>query len=526
MHLPPRSKGKIEIHSRQSPLARRVGLRALTFIHTAEAGGAALFLAATIAIFWANSPWRDSYETIFHTPMEVTVGAFALAPPSEQANGSGEDHAHDDQEHGDHEGEPVNTLVSASIGGASAIPPALPAESASTEAHDHADDHRMNLHHWINDGLMVLFFFVVGLEIKRELVLGELASFRKAALPAALALGGMIIPAAIYALINMAPGGVARGWGVPMATDIAFAIGVLALLGNRVPNTIRVLLLAFAIVDDIGAIMVIALFYTEQISLTALMLAVAMVGVVVIMQRIGVLDIFPYILVGGVFWALLLSSGVHATIAGVVLGLMTPSVPWLDMQRYSEELDRLQAEYNEAMRVKNEDEASFILGKIEHLTQMTESILDRLIRFLHPWTAFVVLPIFALANAGVVINAESLNIALGSPVLWGVALGLFLGKPIGTTLMAWLCVKSGLVSLPEGTNFKQIFGIGMLGAIGFTVALFITDLAFITPQNTDAAKLGILMATLAASAVGLIYLRAVLPERFSGEMTPAEAAHH
>lgn len=516
--------GKIEVHARQSALARRVGLRALTFIHTAEAGGAALFLAATIAIIWANSPWQDSYEKIFHTPVELTVGAFSLAPPSDQAEGHGEEHGH--EEEGDHEDEPVNELVSASIGGAATLPPSVATESAATVADDHADDHRMNLHHWINDGLMVLFFFVVGLEIKRELVLGELASFRKAALPAALALGGMVVPAAIYAVINTAPGGVSRGWGVPMATDIAFAIGVLALLGNRVPNSIRVLLLAFAIVDDIGAIMVIALFYTEQISMMALILAVAMVGVVVIMQRIGVLDIFPYILVGGVFWALLLSSGVHATIAGVVLGLMTPSVPWLDMQRYSEELDRLQAEYNEAMRVKNEDEASFILGKIEHLTQMTESILDRLIRFIHPWTAFVVLPVFALANAGVVINAESLAVALTSPVLWGVSLGLFLGKPVGITLMAWLCVKLGLVSLPEGADYRQLFGIGMLGAIGFTVALFITDLAFITPEDTDAAKLGILMATIAASAVGLFYLRSVLPNRIADQITPAEAAHH
>lgn len=520
--------GKIEVHSRQSVLARRVGLRALTFIHTAEAGGAALFLAATIAILWANSPWGETYQKIFHTPVELTVGEFSLAPPSEQSNGDGADHGHEGTGPGGHsaEDEAAADLVAASIGGASALPPPAAGEPHSDSAASEAHDHGMTLHHWINDGLMVLFFFVVGLEIKREMVLGELASLRKAALPAALALGGMIVPAAIYAAINVAPGGVSRGWGVPMATDIAFAVGVLALLGSRVPNSIRVLLLAFAIVDDIGAIMVIALFYTEQISIMALMLAVAMVGVVIIMQRIGVLDIFPYILVGGVFWALLLSSGVHATIAGVVLGLMTPSVPWLDMQRYSEELDRLQAQYNEAMRLKNEDEASFILGKIEHLTQMTESILDRLIRFIHPWAAFVVLPIFALANAGVVINAESLSTALSSPVLWGVALGLFVGKPVGITLLAWLGLKTGLMSLPEHTNLRQIFGIGMLGAIGFTVALFITDLAFITPQDTDAAKLGILMATLAASVVGLLYLRSVLPERLSDQMTPAEAARH
>ncbi|WP_158633673.1 Na+/H+ antiporter NhaA [Tautonia sociabilis] len=519
MHLPPRSLGKIDVHSEHSPLARSVGTRALRFIHTAEAGGAVLFLAAMLALIWANSPWGDSYFSLFHTPIKIRIGPLELAPPSEQTAEPGEMAA----------GESPPDEETA----ASAPAPAGEAEHAGVApGEEHPPDaggHQrgMTLHHWINDALMVLFFFVVGLEIKRELVLGELAGISRAALPAAIALGGMILPAAIYTVINaIAPGGVIHGWGVPMATDIAFAVGVLALLGDRVPNSVRVLLLAFAIVDDIGAILVIALFYTEQLSLLALGLAGVLVGVVYGMRRIGVLDVGPYIFVGALVWACLLVSGVHATIAGVVLGLMTPSAPWFDMKRYSIALDNLQAEFNEAMRQGDEEAASYALGKIEKLTQGTESILDRLIRLIHPWSAFVVLPIFALANAGVALTAESLAAAASSPILWGVALGLILGKPIGTTLMAWIAVRLGLVTLPEGTDFRQIFGIGLLGAIGFTVALFITDLAFNDPVRTDASKIGILAASMVAGVVGLTYLRAVLPTPSSGRMAPARAGQH
>jgi NhaA family Na+:H+ antiporter len=510
--------GKIEVHSERSALARSVGTRALRFIHTAESGGIALFVAGLLALVWANSPWGDAYFGLFHTPIEVSFGDFELAPPSEQQHGP---KAEPESQGGD-------APVMASVAGIGAGP------SADSEAHDDAshaesdeahDTHGMTLHHWINDGLMVLFFFVVGLEIKRELVLGELAGLRRAALPAAIALGGMVVPAGIYAAINgVAPGGAVHGWGVPMATDIAFAVGVLALLGDRVPNAVRVLLLAFAIVDDIGAILVIAIFYTEQLSMTALALAAILVVIVYVMRLIGVLDIMPYIFVGGLVWACLLSSGVHATIAGVVLGLMTPSAPWFDMRRFSEALDSLQADYNEAMRQGDEETASYILGKIEHLTQGTESILDRLIRVLHPWTAFVVLPVFALANAGVALNAQSLALAFSSPVMWGVALGLLVGKPVGTTLMAWICVKLGLVSLPEGTDFRQLFGIGLLGAIGFTVALFITDLAFVDPVRIDASKIGILGASTVAGIAGITYLRAVLPPVDANRL--AEASHH
>jgi NhaA family Na+:H+ antiporter len=486
----------------------------LRFIHTAESGGIALFVAGLIALVWANSPWGDSYFGLFHTPIEVSFGDFELAPPSEQR--------HDPEPGADDHG--GDAPIMASVAGTAPDPEAHDDASHAGSEGGHGG-HGMTLHHWINDGLMVLFFFVVGLEIKRELVLGELAGLRRAALPAAIALGGMVVPAGIYAAINgVAPGGAVHGWGVPMATDIAFAVGVLALLGDRVPNPVRVLLLAFAIVDDIGAILVIAVFYTEQLSMTALALAAILVVVVYAMRLIGVLDIMPYIFVGALVWACLLSSGVHATIAGVVLGLMTPSAPWFDMRRFSQSLDSLQADYNEAMRQGDEETASYILGKIEHLTQGTESILDRLIRVLHPWTAFVVLPIFALANAGVALNPQSLALAFSSPVMWGVALGLLIGKPVGTTLMAWICVRLGLVSLPAGTDFRQIFGIGLLGAIGFTVALFITDLAFVDPARVDASKIGILGASTLAGIIGITYLRAVLPPVAAGRM--AAAGHH
>ncbi|QDV35360.1 Na+/H+ antiporter NhaA [Tautonia plasticadhaerens] len=518
MHLPPRSMGKIEVHSERSPLARSVGTRALRFIHTAESSGIALFAAGLIALVWANSPWGGSYFGLFHTPIEISLGEFELAPPSEQGGGGGAEAP----------GEPA---VLAPVAGPDAATGSGDVGDAEAEA-SHAGGgaghgpRGMTLHHWINDGLMVLFFFVVGLEIKRELVLGELAGLRRAALPAAVALGGMVVPAAIYAAINgVVPGGAVHGWGVPMATDIAFAVGVLALLGDRVPNAVRVLLLAFAIVDDIGAILVIAIFYTAELSMTALAVAGVLVAVVYVMRLIGVLDVTPYIFVGALVWAFLLSSGVHATIAGVLLGLMTPSAPWFDMKRFSEALDALQSDYNEAMLRGDEEAASYVLSKIEHLTQGTESILDRLIRVLHPWTAFVVLPTFALANAGVALNAESLAAAFSSPVLWGVMLGLLVGKPVGTTLMAWVAVKLGLVTLPEGTDFRQLFGIGLLGAIGFTVALFITDLAFDDPIQVDASKIGILLGSIVAGIAGIAYLRSVLPPSATGRLAeaPAEA---
>ncbi len=494
MHLPPRSKGKIEVHSENSALARRVGLRALAFAHTAEAGGIVLLIAAIAALVWANSPFAETYEGIFHAPIEVKFGEFELAPPPEleesDAETSGGEEAPDESE---------------------SAPTGVETESESDSSHGSDAGHHMTLHHWINDGLMVIFFFVVGLEIKRELVWGELAGVRRAALPAAIALGGMIVPAGIYAVLNsVGPDGDLGGTGIPMATDIAFALGVLAMLGNRVPNTLRVLLLAFAIVDDIGAIMVIAVFYTNNLSLFALLLSAILLLIVYFMQIVGVLDVGPYIFVGGLVWAAMLCSGVHATIAGVILGLMTPSSPWIDLRNYSKNLDSLQKRFDEALAAGDEELANELLGKIEKFTQGTESVLDRLVRLVHPWSSFVVLPIFAFANAGVALNADSLKAASGSIVMWGIFLGLLIGKPIGTTGIAWILARLGVVSLPEDATWPQIFGIGMLGGVGFTVALFITNLAFSGSSVLDSAKIGILFASLLAGIIGYLYLRALL----------------
>ena len=270
----------------------------------------------------------------------------------------------------------------------------------------------------------------------------------------------------------------------------------------------------------------IALFYTEQLSMVALGLAVLLVLVIFVMRAVGVLDIGPYLFVGALVWACMLSSGVHATVAGVVLGLMTPSMPWLDMRRYSELLDDLQSQFNAALADGDEEMADVMLGRIEYLTRWTESVLDRLVRLVHGCSAYVVLPIFALANAGVALNADSIGAAAGTMVMWGVLLGLLFGKPIGTTGLAWLAAKAGIVELPNGATWKQVFGIGLLGGVGFTVALFVTDLAFSGSSDLDAAKIGILAASLLAGVVGLVYLRTTLPapERSGARDQRAETA--
>jgi len=496
MHLPARSVGKTEVHAQRSLLARRVGLRALAFVHMAELGGAVLFVAALAAMIWANSPWRDSYIRIFQMPVELTFGEFSLAPPG-------------------HGGSVNGIQAPDAESAAHGVAAEAPAETAS---HGHA----MTLHDWINDGLMVIFFFVVGLEIKRELVVGSLSGLRRAAFPAMVALGGMILPATIYAVFNVfGPEGSLRGWGIPMATDIAFALGVLALLGDRVPGIVRVMLLAFAIVDDIGAILVIAVFYTESLSMVALGGAVALVGVIYIMQRVGVLDVGPYLFVGTLVWACTLVSGVHATIAGALLGLLTPARPWFSLDEYSQALDTIQRDLNKALSEGDTERAELLLGKIEKLTQGTEPVLDRLIRLVHPWSAFVVLPVFALANAGVILEAEAISAALRGTVLWGVLFGLLFGKPLGTTGLSWLASKAGWVTLPDGMSWKHVFGIGLLGGIGFTVALFITELAFEDLARLDGAKMGILIASVISGIAGLTYFRFFIEPSANGNGSAA-----
>ncbi len=475
MHTPARSRAKSATLAERSFLARRLGPDTLRFVHTAELGGAVLLAAALIALVWANSPWSESYEALLHTPISLQIGGFDLR-----------------------------------------VPTAAGAEGTT----DHPAD-GMTLHHWINDGLMVIFFFVVGMEIKREVVEGELAGIRRATLPVVVALGGMILPALIYVGLNWG-GKSVSGWGVPMATDIAFALGALALLGDRVPAQLRVLLMAFAVADDLGAIAVIAFFYTESLSLVALGVAAALIVLVVVMRRLGVLDIGPYLVVGVLLWGAMLVSGVHATIAGVVLGLLTPSRPWFEMGRYRDELNRLERELQAALDAEDRDQADFILGQIEKLTVGTESVLDRLVREIHPWSAFGVLPLFALANAGVRLDLGTLGAAVSGPVFWGVFLGLLVGKPLGITVLTWLATKARLVQLPQDVSWNQLVGIGLLGGIGFTVALFITELAFRDAAAVAHSKLGILAASLLAAVIGLLVLRATLPS--SGRATVGSEA--
>ncbi len=319
---------------------------------------------------------------------------------------------------------------------------------------------------WINDGLMAVFFFLVGLEIKREIMVGELASVKMAALPIAAAVGGMAVPATIFALFNYSGDGI-RGWGIPMATDIAFALGVLSLLGSRVPLSLKVFLTAVAIVDDIGAILVIAIFYSEGIQWALVGGGFAILALLGILNRIGIRSLAAYLLPGLVLWFLFLKSGVHATVAGVLLAMALPAH-----------------------------------AKSDH----SLSPLERLEHVLQPYVSYGIMPLFALANAGVALGAGALQ-ALGQPIGLGVALGLLVGKPIGILLASWLAVKAGLAALPNRVRWGQMLGVGVLAGIGFTMSLFITELAFADPESVDAAKVAILAASVLAGVVGYTILR-------------------
>jgi NhaA family Na+:H+ antiporter len=415
------------------PLARLVGRPLAAFLRVEAAGGIVLLVAAVAALAWANSPWSSSYETVWSTEVALYVGSFEL-----------------------------------------------------TE----------DLRHWINDALMVLFFLVVGMEIKRELTYGELRDPRAAAVPIAAAVGGMLVPAAIYASLN-AGGEGAAGWGIPMATDIAFALGVVALLGRRIPAVARVFLLSLAVVDDLGAIAVIGAFYTDRLSVAWLGAAVLGLVAIVALRWLRVWSLHPYLLLGGFVWFATYESGVHATIAGVALGLLTPAKPLLDRvpaQRYLQESqeggppERLDAKLVRRYRFLL-DEAVPVVERFEHA--------------LHPWSAYLVLPLFALANAGIDLRGGVLGDAAASTVTIGVVLGLVVGKTAGVLAIAWLAVRLRLGRLPGGVTWPTLAGLAMLAGIGFTVSLFIAGLAFPpgSPAETD-AKVGILVGSVIAAVIG------------------------
>jgi NhaA family Na+:H+ antiporter len=408
------------------------------------AGGAIMIAAAVIALVWANSPWNAGYDTLWETHLNVELGGLA-----------------------------------------------------------HID---LPLRDWVNDGLMTLFFFVVGLEIKRELTVGELRDPRAAALPAIAALGGMAVPALIYAAVNGGHAG-SGGWGIPMATDIAFAVGVVSLLGRRVPSGAKLFLLTLAIVDDLGAIVVIAVFYTSELSFEWLAIAVALVAAAVYLTRIQVRSQVPYLVLGVVCWYALHSSGVHSTLAGVAFGFVCPVWSFYDPSRFAERARPLvgivEAAYNDPPLEEIEyEQGEASLEELDHLVTESVSPLDRNERRLAPWTGFVIVPVFALANAGV-----ELGDATFGRVAIGVALGLVVGKIVGVFGASWLAVRVGAGRLPSGTTWNHMFGLAICAGIGFTVALFVAGLSFDVAELNDEAKIGILVGSLVAGVAGYAWLR-------------------
>ncbi len=441
--IPARSRGMLDFLARRSPFTRQVVLPAENFIHSETAGAAFLLVAAVIALLWANSPWNDSYFHLRDMVITIMLGPLRIAE---------------------------------------------------------------DVTHWINDGLMTIFFFVVALEIKRELVHGELSSSKKAALPVAAALGGMVVPVVIFLAVNWGGEG-AHGWGIPMATDIAFALGVLALLGSRIPFALRVFLLAYAIVDDIGAILVIAFFYSEQLSLVAIGWAAGILALILLLRISGIRLIPVYIILGIFFWCAVFESGVHATIAGVILGLLAPSRAWISAGETVEQLEKSLPDLRKAVENKQRERGEAILGEIDVLSRHSEAPLERIERLVHPWVSFVILPLFALANAGVSLSGEAVTAALTSRVAIGVAAGLFFGKFIGLTSFAWAAVRLGLADLPKDASWRHLCGTALLGGIGFTVAIFVAGLAYSEDAMTDAAKIAILFSSLIAAVAGWSFLR-------------------
>lgn len=430
-----------------------------------EAASGLLLIAVTIfAMVWANSPFHEVYEHMIEMPIGISIGGFLF---------------------------------------------------------------ELTLHQWVNDALMVIFFFVVGLEIKRELIIGELATPKKAALPMFAALGGMVAPALIYVFFNH--DGVGKpGWGIPMATDIAFAVGILSLMSRKVPFALKIFLLALAIVDDLGAVIVIAVFYTEDLAANPMAWAILGLFATSFLKYSGIRKIPVYVVLGAIVWFAILKSGVHATIAGVVLGLMTPILPFIRKNEAPGKIKKVVDDIDEHLTKMEEDEANahyldeetkVKLEELHHLSVESRSPLDRLVHMLHPIVSYFIMPIFALVNAGVNLSGVELTAIFQNPISLGVILGLFVGKPIGIVFFAWISVKTKMAQLPRGVTWYHITCVGCLGGVGFTMALFVSHLALKTPDLEIYSKLGILIASLLAAVTGLImlYFAKDLPAGFKGK---------
>jgi NhaA family Na+:H+ antiporter len=424
-------------------------------MHVEAASGIVLLACTLAALLLANSPWADAFLKFWKTPIGFHIGGLT------------------------------------------------------------ADYY---LQHWINDGLMTVFFFVIGLEVKREIVVGELRDIRRAALPIAAALGGMIAPALIYLLVQH-EGPAARGWGVPMATDIAFVVGCMVLLGDRVPHGLRVMLLSLAIADDIGSILVIAIGYTESLNYAAL--AWGFVGLVVVgaASRIGVRGFTLYVVLGVLIWFAFHESGIHATISGVILGMMTPARAYISEGLFGDILGRA----NEVFRGGGWTSLPHRAEKLRQFRQVSRETvppLEFLETALHPWVGFVIMPVFALANAGVPFSADDLT----SPVAVAVGLALLLGKPLGVLTFSYLAIKLGVAALPTGVTWRKMVGGGFLAGIGFTMALFIAGLALKEP-HLDQAKVGVLVGSALSALVGVLILLSGGPPAAASEPQEEPSAH-
>lgn len=370
---------------------------------------------------------------------------------------------------------------------------------------------KMSVLHWINDGLMAFFFLIMGLELKRELLVGELANWRKALLPILAALGGMVVPASIYYLMNP-EGNSAAGWGIPMATDIAFAVGVMSLLGNRVPKSLITFLIALAIVDDLGAVGVIAVFYTDQLNNTALFWCAGLTGVLVAMNRGGIRQVMPYLLVGVLLWCAMLSSGVHATITGIILAFCIPILPKYNPEHFIHHVRGLSQQMKKNLKLNPNivlnDPFRAQVAALERGVSLVQAPAQRLEHSLHMYVTYLVIPVFALANAAIVIDIHNLYGQLINPVATGVVAGLVFGKLLGIAGITWLAIKSGAIRLPEDLQMHHIIGVGLLGGIGFTMSIFVADLGFAeNPEILLQAKSGILLASLISGISGYAWLR-------------------
>ena len=361
------------------------------------------------------------------------------------------------------------------------------------------------VHQWINDALMAIFFFLVGMEIKHEIVHGELADMRRAALPIFAALGGMIVPALLYVLLNHGRDG-QLGWGIPMATDIAFSLGVLGIM-KGIPPELKIFLLTLAIADDIGAIAVIAIFYSGPIDVSSLIIGLVLLGMIFAVLRVGISQPILYFVLAVGFWLAMLRSGIHATIAGVILGFVVPTTAPFSIQEFQEVSSALAVRFSKALAEGDEKTAKNLLGSFEALVQSTESASERLTRQLNDWVSFLVLPLFALANAGVTFSGGIARELLTSRIAWGILVGLVLGKPLGVWGFSKLAVRWRLAQLPNAVNWRQIGAVGMLAGIGFTVSIFISSLAFENNSHVAQAKTAVLAASVLSGVLGYVALR-------------------